>query len=110
MINGPALLRHDIIRRLPQKGPGIIPRQLPDGGFAVAASLVFDAGFGDGEGIADAPVAGGVHPEAFGAVHFDDVGGALAGAFSSATKPEGARMATSIRGAMSQLKIPPTSR
>lgn len=38
-------------------------------------------GLDDGEGVGDAPVAGGVHPDAFHAEGLEDVDGAGGGAF-----------------------------
>ena len=54
---------------------------LVDLGFGVAAFAHFEGGAGDGEGNANAPVAGAVHPDLIEAIHVEDVDGAGGGAF-----------------------------
>ena len=66
---------------LAEEGLWIFEHYLVDGGGEVAAAFHFEGGLRHGEGIADAPVAGAIEPEAFAAVVFQHVDGAGGGAF-----------------------------
>jgi len=66
---------------LAQEFEGVLVNEFVYGLGAVTALAHFEHGFGDGEGIADAPIAGAVHPDVFVAVNFHDVNGAGGRAF-----------------------------
>ncbi len=59
----------------------ILVEDAVDVGWGVAAAAHFDSGFGNGERIADAPIAGAVEPDAVAAVHFENIDGAGGSAF-----------------------------
>ena len=71
---------------LAEEAQGVAIDEVIDGGLAVAALFHFEGGFGDGKGVALAPVAGAVEPEALRAVDFDHVDGARRGAFGLRVK------------------------
>ena len=73
-------------RALAQERVRILEHQFVDGIAGMAASAHLKSGFGYGERITDAPIAGAIHPDAFVAVHFDDVNSASGRAFGLGIK------------------------
>ena len=68
------------VRALGEELLGILEDNLLDHLRSILALLHFDRAFGDGEGIGDPPIAGGVHPDVFVAEAFEDVDGPSRGA------------------------------
>ena len=65
--------RLDKVRRLAEEADGVLEDKSVDGFRTVAAPAHFQACFGNGQGIAVAPIAGAVHPEVASGVAFENV-------------------------------------
>ena len=75
-------LREVEIRGLAEEALGVFEENLVDLGGALVALLHFEATLDDGEGVGNAPVAGGVQPEPGAVVGLQDVDGAVRGALA----------------------------
>jgi hypothetical protein len=66
---------------LAEEGEWVLEDEFIDGARGMSAAFHFEGGFWDGEGVTDAPIAGGVHPDPFVGIDFDHIDGAGGGAF-----------------------------
>ena len=74
-------LREFEARVLGEEAQWVSKNEVVDGFCGVSAAAHFERGVRDGEGAADAPVAGAVHPDVVEVCCFDDVDGARGRAF-----------------------------